>query len=156
MNKLKWSIYKITHPFVRFYWKIFKPKTYGSRAIILQEKDILLVKNINHDYWSLPGGKIDKEERPEECLIRELKEELSLSISNIDYKLGEYTSNKEGKQDTIYIFVIKLLSPTFQKQWELEDSRWFPLSNLPTNISPAANRRIIEFQKEKMDLISTW
>jgi 8-oxo-dGTP pyrophosphatase MutT (NUDIX family) len=115
-----------------------------------------LVKNINHDYWSLPGGKIDKEERPEECLIRELKEELSLSISNIDYKLGEYTSNKEGKQDTIYIFVIKLLSPTFQKQWELEDSRWFPLSNLPTNISPAANRRIIEFQKEKMDLISTW
>jgi len=110
MGKIKLLIYKITHPLVRFYWRIFKPKTYGSRAIILNKENILLVKNINNNYWSLPGGKMDKGETPEECLFRELIEELTLSVSKIEYKLGEYFSNKEGKQDTVYIFVIKLSS----------------------------------------------
>lgn len=156
MSKLRWLIYKITHPFVRLYWEIFKPKTYGARAILLNEANILLVKNINVNHWSLPGGKIDKGETPEECLLRELKEELSLSIEKIDCKLGEYISNNEGKRDTVYIFVAKLLSSTFQKQWELEDAQWFPLSNLPDNISSATSRRISEFQNGSRNLVSTW
>jgi len=156
MENLKWLIYKITHPFVRFYWRIFKPKTYGARAIILNEANILLVRNINVNHWSLPGGKIDKGETPEECLLRELKEELVLSISKTDYILGEYLSSKEGKRDTVYIFVVKLLSPTFQKQWELQDAQWFPLSRLPENISPAASRRIYEFQNGSRNKISAW
>ena len=156
MEKIKWLIYKITHPFVRLYWQIFKPKTYGARAIILNEANILLVKNINVNHWSLPGGKIDKEETPEECLLRELKEELALSISKTDYKLGEYLSNQEGKRDMVYIFVIKLFSSTFQKQWELQDAQWFPLSRLPENLSPAASRRIAEFQNGSRNIISAW
>lgn len=156
MGKLKWLIYKITHPFVKLCWQIFKPKTYGARAIILNEANILLVKNINVNHWSLPGGKMDKGETPEECLLRELKEELALSISKTDYKLGEYLSNKEGKRDTVYIFVIKLLTSTFQRQWELQDAQWFPLSHLPENLSPAASRRISEFQNGSRNLISAW
>ena len=156
MDKLKWLIYKISHPFVRLYWKIFKPKTYGARAIIIHEANILLVKNINVNHWSLPGGKIDKGETPEECLLRELKEELALSISKVDYKLGEYLSDKEGKRDTVYIFVVKLLSPNFEKQWELRDAQWFPLSRLPENLSPATSRRINEFSNGSRNLISAW
>ncbi len=127
------------------YWQIFKPKTYGARAIILNEANILLVKNINVNHWSLPGGKINKEKTLEECLLRELKEELALSISKTNYKLGKYLSDKEGKRDTVYIFVVNLSSPTFQKQWELQDAQWFPLSRLPENLSPATSRRISEF-----------
>jgi ADP-ribose pyrophosphatase YjhB (NUDIX family) len=115
-----------------------------------------LVKNININHWSLPGGKIDKGETPEACLLRELKDELALSMVKIDYKLGEYLSNKEGKRDAVYIFVVKLLSPDFQKQWELEEAQWFPLSHLPENISPAASRRISEFQNGSRNLLSAW
>lgn len=156
MSKLKWLIYKITHPFVRLYWQIFKPKTYGARAIILHEADILLVKNINVSHWSLPGGKIDKGETAEECLLRELNEELALFILKTDYKLGEYLSDKEGKRDKVYIFIVKLPSPIFQKQWELQDAQWFPLSRLPENLSPAVSRRINEFQNRSRNLISAW
>ena len=89
-------------------------------------------------------------------MLRELKEELVLSISKTDYILGEYLSSKEGKRDTVYIFVVKLLSLTFQKQWELQDAQWFPLSRLPENISPAASRRIYEFQNGSRNKISAW
>lgn len=149
-------IYKITHPFFRLYWTVFKPKTYGSRAIVLHENNILLVKNINVNYWSLPGGKIDSGESPAQCILRELKEELNLSELNITYNLGEYTSNREGKRDTIYIFVIKLTSPTFQRQWELEDAQWFDMDNLPSNMSPAGLRRIKEYKAGDQNILSGW
>lgn len=153
---MKYFIYKITYPFIRLYWKIFKPKIYGSRAIILHEDKVLLVKNVNVNYWSLPGGKINLGENPEQCILRELEEELSLNGIRVDYKLGEYISKKEGKKDTVYIFVVNLSYSTFEKQWELEDAKWFNLEKLPKDISPAGLRRIKEYQSGKKDILTYW
>lgn len=149
-------IYKLTHSFVRLYWKICKPKTYGSRAVIICDGKVLLVKNINVSHWSLPGGKIDTGENPEQCIIRELHEELNLQIEHIDYKLGEYFSEKEGKRDTIYIFVIKIPTLTFTKQWELEEADWFEVRNLPHNTSPAARKRVTDYLSEQKEIIGKW
>jgi hypothetical protein len=40
-------IYKLTYPFAKLYWKLCKPTTYGSRALLLCNNQVLLVKNIN-------------------------------------------------------------------------------------------------------------
>lgn len=141
---------------MRVYWKIRRPKTYGARGLVLHENNILLVKNINLPYWTMPGGGMDKGELEENCLIRELKEELDIDIDAVEYKLGMYTSGHEGKQDEINIFVVKLSSVRFVKQWELADAQWFPLDNLPENISAATARRIQEFKVGSRDLVLTW
>ena len=60
-----------------------------STAIVLNDnKEILLAKrsyendpiNRYHDYWGLPGGRIEENEQPNEAAIRETKEETGANI----------------------------------------------------------------------------
>ncbi len=154
---LKQKFYKyIAYPLARLYWKIFSPVTNGARALVLFDNEVLLIKNLNLSYWIMPGGGIDKGETPEQCTVRELKEELDLHDLKIAYKLGEYHSTKEGKRDTVHIFVIHCLSKEFKQQWEIEGAQWFDLDNLPKNISAATLRRITEYKEGKRDLIMGW
>jgi 8-oxo-dGTP pyrophosphatase MutT (NUDIX family) len=44
---------------------------------------IPLLKN-ERDEWELPGGKLEVDETPEECVCREISEELNINISNVD------------------------------------------------------------------------
>lgn len=157
MSLVKQKFYKyILYPLARIYWKIFSPKTRGARALIISENSILLVKNLNVPYWVIPGGGINKKESPEDCIKRELNEELGLENLGIDYKLGEYKSSKEGKRDEIHIFIIKLSSKNFNKKWEIENASWFDLNNLPKEISQAALRRIKEYKEGKSEISDIW
>lgn len=52
-----------------------------SRAIVIHDDKILLVKNIDRDFWSLPGGhwEFDRESLVD-CAIRETEEETGYRI----------------------------------------------------------------------------
>ncbi|MFW9855638.1 MAG: NUDIX domain-containing protein [Candidatus Thorarchaeota archaeon] len=52
---------------------------------ILKDKDgeIVLIKRLNTPYqgsWALPGGMVEKDERVEEALVREMKEEVGVEV----------------------------------------------------------------------------
>jgi len=53
------------------------------KAVIIRDHKILLVKERDDEWWSLPGGGIDHGETPAEALIRELAEELGLAPADI-------------------------------------------------------------------------
>lgn len=150
------AIYKVTHPVFRFINRNFLPKINGSRAILLRENKILLVKNIGLNYWSFPGGGIKNGESPEDGLFREVEEELNIKIKKVEYRLGEYDYKGKVKRDKVYIFVAN--SPTFniKKQWEIDEAQWFDLNNLPQNLSPATGRRIKEYLEGKKGVKAPW
>ncbi|MFN3505485.1 MAG: (deoxy)nucleoside triphosphate pyrophosphohydrolase [Caldimicrobium sp.] len=53
-------------------------------AFIQNQGKVLLVRRPLHKkrggLWEFPGGKVEKEETPEEAIVRELKEELNLVV----------------------------------------------------------------------------
>ena len=53
------------------------------KAIIIDDNRVLCLKN-EREEWDLPGGKIDFNEDIEECLKREVKEEVNLEIKNLN------------------------------------------------------------------------
>ena len=64
-----------------------KPIVYVSACAIIDSNDKILITSREHkddfsNCWEFPGGKIEKNETPEECLIRELKEEINIDVSN--------------------------------------------------------------------------
>ncbi len=52
--------------------------------IVIKNKQLLLAYSKNKQAWYLPGGKIDKGETAIQSLIREIKEELNLTIEEQD------------------------------------------------------------------------
>ena len=49
--------------------------TISVKGIVFDDNKVWLRKN-ERDEWEIPGGKLDKGEQPEECVERELQEEL--------------------------------------------------------------------------------
>src|SRR3989344_6799410 len=103
-NKLSYLISKMIYPVARFYWFVFRPKTYGVKVVILNKEKALLVR---HAYgkmsWTFPGGKIEKGELPEQTACREMTEELDVKLENLNY-LGIIYSTRQYKNDKIWCF----------------------------------------------------
>jgi len=82
-------------------------------AIIRNEEDEVLVvqrdgKSDHPFKWEFPGGKLDEDETEEECIIREIKEELSIDIV-ICKKLPETDYDYGARQIKLIPFVCDTL-----------------------------------------------
>ena len=82
-------------------------------AIIRNEEDEVLVvqrdgKSDHPFKWEFPGGKLDEDETEEECIIREIKEELSIDMV-ICKKLPETDYNYGARQIKLIPFVCDTL-----------------------------------------------
>jgi len=134
-KKLKSLFIKLVFPLLKIYWRILKPKTFGVKAIIVHPEDSKQILLIQHSYdnkklWNLPGGGYNpKKETAIEAIKRELKEELSIIPINL-IQLGEYKSDKEGKHDTVTIFLVEIPSNKFNLNYEISQAQWFSIDNL--------------------------
>jgi 8-oxo-dGTP pyrophosphatase MutT (NUDIX family) len=50
------------------------------KGVVIREGRVVLLRN-ERDEWELPGGKLELSESPEECLAREIAEELQLAVA---------------------------------------------------------------------------
>ncbi len=64
-------------------WIESLPKRISSAAILLENNanQLLIIKNNYKDYWSLPGGIVDLGETPRQAAIREVTEEVGITLT---------------------------------------------------------------------------
>jgi ADP-ribose pyrophosphatase YjhB (NUDIX family) len=107
--RIKHIFYCLVMPIVRLYWRIAKPKTFGVKVLLLHPDSPEKVLLIRHTYgqrsrWNIPGGGYTPtRERAKDAAEREVREELGVSILNLE-EIGVYRTSAEGKQDTVTIF----------------------------------------------------
>lgn len=145
------SISKIIFPFVKIYWKVYKPSTRGVKIIIEHNGQFLLIRNsYGYRRWTFPGGGINKKEELLDAARREVQEEVGLQLKTLQ-PLGVITSTSEGKRDTIHIiYATTTIKDITIDAIEIAHAEWFSLDTLPP-LGPIAQkiwntykRRILE------------
>lgn len=60
-----------------------------TAAILIQDDQVLIAKRKAGGHlpgkWEFPGGKVESDETPRECLAREMKEELGIEVEIHDF-----------------------------------------------------------------------
>jgi len=107
-----------------------------SKVIIQnQRKDVVMAKvkrGFFTGHWTLPGGFVDYAEHPLEGAMREVLEELGISVQ-IDsgdlLQIDERIFTSEGIQFLSFTYRCEIQNqPTFKpKQDEIEEVRWFTI-----------------------------
>ena len=133
----KATLYKIGYSIAKMYWFFRRPTTTGVRCIVTCENQILLIR---HTYGSslltTVGGGVKPGESLEQAVIREISEEVGLSLHSIKHA-GSIEHTKEFKKDTIHVFSAATDSRELKiDPDEIKEAGWFDINDLPENISP--------------------
>jgi len=103
----------------------------AASVAIVREGKVLLIKRAYAPYqhlWTLPGGRLEPGESIEQCAIREVLEELNLTIRN-PRPVMEQSLGREGTY-RLAIFVTRDFSGVLRASDEIEDHKWIDPSAL--------------------------
>lgn len=127
--------------------------TQGAFTIILNESKnrVLLVKRKDIPIWDLPGGRVEDNETPTVCGVREAIEETGYII-NIYKKIGEYSRLQFN--DIQHIFLGKVIGGQEIKNGdETSKVKWFKVNALPFLMVPHRKEQIKDYVSGNYNLI---
>lgn len=114
-----------------FLYSFIQPKfTIGVAAVVFNDQqEVLLVEHVFHPYyaWGLPGGWIDRNEDPDHAVVRELHEELALTVQVPRLIVFERTARNH--LDIAYL--CHKTNDVTTLSYELLAYRWVALEELP-------------------------
>ena len=84
--------------------------TVSALVLLDQDKRILISERpkgkFMQGFWEFPGGKLEKGENPEICLIREIKEEIGVDLENFCFSPLIFTLNEYENFDVLLLLFI--------------------------------------------------
>jgi len=138
MLKLCWNIKNL-------FLSLFMRRTVGARALVLQGDQVLLIKHTYMPEWHTIGGGVDAGESALQAVIRELQEEVGIEPLDEPSLFGFYYNPHSKHDDYVAFFICKKFTQKPCKSREILEAKWFPINDLPQDISPGTQRRIDEY-----------
>ncbi|MBN1352092.1 A/G-specific adenine glycosylase [candidate division KSB1 bacterium] len=117
-----------------------------AAGIILKDSRILIAQRNHNDMlgglWEFPGGKRERDETLEECLVREIKEELAIEIQ-VDEKFMVLRHAYTHFKITLHVFLCRYLGG-MPKALECADWRWVMSGELSNFAFSRADQKVLE------------
>lgn len=134
-------------------------KRRSARAIIVRDGKVLVFLRKRYskvsgdwiEYYSIPGGGIDKNEKPEQAVVRELKEEMGVDIA-----VDGLVAHREAKRYEHYVYRAHIVQGEPALQLDSEEAavmgatnqfivKWVPVD--------ALNEQNLRYYSDYLDLI---
>ncbi|MBI4685935.1 MAG: NUDIX hydrolase [Nitrospirae bacterium] len=119
--------------------------------------EIALVSVKGGNVWCLPKGIVDRDEKPEETAVREVKEETGLEgriieqIGKISYWYYIREENSRCRK-TVHFYLMNYLSGnTADHDTEVDEAAWFSIDEALKKVSYKGDREIIGKAKEMIE-----
>ncbi len=114
----------------------------GSKYLIAKRKEGKHLAG----FWEFPGGKIEKNETPQQCLIREFFEEFEVKIEVGDF-IMEHTHKYPEKEITLYTYFVSKIKGEYIL-YSHSELRWIELNESTSLQIAPADRKIINKLKQ--------
>lgn len=119
-------------------------------AVLRAQGQVLIAQRQSHQHlgglWEFPGGKVDAGEQPKTALVRELQEELGLSLSSEQFtELIKIPFHYPDKSVLLDVYVTEVAEAELQQAQGQEGQpvRLVPQQELSNYQFPEANQQII-------------
>ena len=102
-------------------------------------------------FWEFPGGKLEKNETPENCLVREIKEEIGVNLKDVCFSPLTFSLNKYDNFNILLLLYIcqeyvGVVSPN-----ENQNMKWLYVKDLyDCNLLPA-DRELIPYIRDSLN-----
>jgi 8-oxo-dGTP diphosphatase len=109
--------------------------TVTAGAFVFDDRGRILL--LEHEFradsrWGIPGGFLDEDEQPDEALRRELREEVSLEVADVELYFAR--ALKRPRQVELYFACSAINDPT-PSSFEIRKAQWFDIDKLPGELS---------------------
>jgi len=110
------------------------------------ETEIVVVHRPAYDDWTLPKGKVDSDETPEECALREVKEETGFRC-----ELGRPVGctayvDRRGRNKVACYWVMEVISGRFRPGGEVDRMLWLPVADAAKRLTYERDKALIAQQ----------
>lgn len=115
----------------------------AAGGVVERDGLIAIVHRPRYDDWSLPKGKLDKNESSERAALREVQEETGLSCQLIEeLDPVSYTDNR-GRPKNVRYWRMKVLSGEFEVNDEVDELRWLSKADALELLSYEHDRELV-------------
>ena len=131
----------------------------GVFCLIIKDNKVLMELRKNKfdaGLYSLVGGCMEDGETVKQAAVREIKEEVGLEVHEDDIEvisvLHRITPKPDSWQSIEFVLLVNKFSgnPNLLENNVCGDLKWFPLENLPQNISHCAKQAIDNYINKEM------
>lgn len=127
--------------------------TMGVRALVVDDRGrVLLLRHTYVNGWYFPGGAIDPGEHAFDAVGRELTEEAGIELSGPPKLISVFQNAHASARDHVVLFHcphwIQKHTPEIPNR-EIAELGFYPMDDLPTDVSPGTMRRIQEWRSNQ-------
>jgi len=132
---------------LRPFWRMRRGMTLGAQGVVIDEADrVLLVRHGYRPGWFFPGGGVEWGETLEDALLRELEEEVGVTLTGPPVLHGIFSNNANFPGDHIAVYLVRHWTRVgeYRQKGEIAETGMFAADDVPALTDIGTRHRFAE------------